>query len=346
MNEIPNKSNKEFMQIAIKEAKIAEENGDVPIGAVIVYENQVIGKAYNQREQLQDPTAHAEIIALTQAAAFLESWRLNGCTMYVTLEPCCMCAGALVLARIDRLVYGCDDQKTGAVKSLYNIVQDERLNQTIIDLSDILNMDISEIQKKIPKNYKEVFTPIEIQDGVLYNKIIEIAERIDKYPGVSWHQKQIRSYLETGSIAHILGYVGTITREEALPYLKSFLLNIVETRQLEESYRESLKQQAQTQQGQVISNKLLRKLKEISEKISEEDYEAAINSAKKAVNLLPYQNNEYYEQAFFVEALARAHRESGDLDRARREYRKITEMTIGRINYGDIYNDSLIFLKE
>jgi tRNA(adenine34) deaminase len=134
MNEILNKSDKELMQIAIKEAKIAEQNGDVPIGAIIVYENQIIGRAYNQREQLQDPTAHAEIIALTQAAAFFESWRLHGCTMYVTLEPCTMCAGALVLARIDRLVYGCDDPKTGAVKSLYNIVTDERLNH-IIDVT-------------------------------------------------------------------------------------------------------------------------------------------------------------------------------------------------------------------
>jgi tRNA(adenine34) deaminase len=127
-----------YMKIAIEQAQIAEENGDVPIGAVIVYEKQIIGKACNQREQLQDPTAHAEIIALTQAAAFIESWRLHGCTMYITLEPCPMCAGALVLARIDRLVYGCDDPKTGAVKSLYNIVNDERLNHTINVASGVL----------------------------------------------------------------------------------------------------------------------------------------------------------------------------------------------------------------
>jgi len=80
---------------------------------------------------LQDPTAHAEIIALTQAAEAVGSWRLHGCTVYVTLEPCPMCAGALVLARVDRLVYGCDDPKTGAVRSLYNIVQDDRLNHRI-----------------------------------------------------------------------------------------------------------------------------------------------------------------------------------------------------------------------
>jgi tRNA(adenine34) deaminase len=125
------KEDQQYMQIAIEQARIAEENGDVPIGAVIVFQTQIIGRAYNQREQLQDPTAHAEIIALTQAAAFLESWRLIDCSIYVTLEPCCMCAGALVLARIKRLVYGCDDPKTGAVKSLYNIVQDERLNHKV-----------------------------------------------------------------------------------------------------------------------------------------------------------------------------------------------------------------------
>jgi tRNA(adenine34) deaminase len=127
-----------YMKLALEEAIIAEENGDVPIGAVIVYQNQIIGRAYNQREQLKDPTAHAEIIALTQAAAFLESWRLHGCTMYVTLEPCPMCAGALVLARLDRLVYGCDDPKAGACKSLYNIVQDKRLNHRLEITSGVL----------------------------------------------------------------------------------------------------------------------------------------------------------------------------------------------------------------
>jgi tRNA(adenine34) deaminase len=132
------KEDEQFMRLAITQAAIAEENGDVPIGAVIVHNGQIIAKAYNQREQLQDPTAHAEIIALTQAASALENWHLNGCTMYVTLEPCCMCAGALVLARIDRLVYGCDDPKTGAVKSLYNIVQDGRLNHCVEVTSGVL----------------------------------------------------------------------------------------------------------------------------------------------------------------------------------------------------------------
>lgn len=136
------------MQKAIDQARIAAENGDVPIGSVIIYKNQIIGKAYNQREQLNDPTAHAEIIALTQAASFLESWRLHDCTIYVTLEPCPMCAGALVLARIDRLVYGCDDPKTGACKSLYNIVQDERLNHRLEVTSGVLAQDCSMLLKE------------------------------------------------------------------------------------------------------------------------------------------------------------------------------------------------------
>ena len=126
------------MRAAIEAAAIAQDNGDVPIGAVVVYEQRIIARAYNQKEQLKDPTAHAEIVALTQAAEFVSNWRLHGCTMYVTLEPCIMCAGALVLARIDRLVYGCDDPKTGAVKSLYNIVQDERLNHRIEVTSGVL----------------------------------------------------------------------------------------------------------------------------------------------------------------------------------------------------------------
>lgn len=148
MNTIDNKQDEHYMLEAIKAAEIAEENGDVPIGAVVVYENQVIGRAYNQREQLNDPTAHAEIIALTQAAAFIESWRLHGCTIYVTLEPCAMCAGALVLGRLDRLVYGCDDPKAGACKSLYNIVQDERLNHRLEVTSGVLADECGELLQR------------------------------------------------------------------------------------------------------------------------------------------------------------------------------------------------------
>lgn len=142
------KDNQQFMLAAIAQAGIAEDNGDVPIGAVIVYENQIIAKGCNQREQLADPTAHAEIIALTAASAALESWRLEGCTMYVTLEPCPMCAGALVLSRMDRLVYGCDDPKTGAVKSLYNIVTDQRLNHQLEVTAGVLDADCASLLQK------------------------------------------------------------------------------------------------------------------------------------------------------------------------------------------------------
>lgn len=120
-----------YMQTAMRQAMIAEENGDVPIGCVIVHQGKIIAKAYNQREMLNDPTAHAEMIALTQAAEYIGNWRLHDCCIYVTLEPCAMCAGALVLSRIDRLVYACTDPKTGACESLYNIVQDDRLNHRL-----------------------------------------------------------------------------------------------------------------------------------------------------------------------------------------------------------------------
>ncbi len=119
---------KPFMEMALRQARLAESLGEVPVGAVVEYEGRVIGQAHNRRELDQDPTAHAEILALRQAAAALGSWRLCGATMYVTLEPCPMCCGALVHARIDHLVYGCDDPKTGAVRSLYRLGEDSRLN--------------------------------------------------------------------------------------------------------------------------------------------------------------------------------------------------------------------------
>ncbi len=129
------------MRMAIDQAYIAEENGDVPIGAIIVHENRVIARAHNQRQLLNDPTAHAEMIALTQASEAVGNWRLHGCTIYVTLEPCPMCAGALVLARVDRLVFGTDDPKAGACGSLYNIVQDGRLNHRLEVVSGVLQED-------------------------------------------------------------------------------------------------------------------------------------------------------------------------------------------------------------
>ncbi len=117
-----------WMGLALAEAEKAASEDEVPIGAVIVRGGQVLGAAHNQREQLRDPTAHAEMIAITQAAAALDSWRLEDCTLYVTLEPCPMCAGAIVQSRIKRVVYGADDPKAGAVSSLYQLLQDTRLN--------------------------------------------------------------------------------------------------------------------------------------------------------------------------------------------------------------------------
>ena len=107
---------------------LAIDEGKQRIYVSDVKENRIVGQAFNQTETLKDPTAHAEILAITQAAAALGDWRLYGCTLYVTKEPCPMCAGALVLARLGRLIYGCDDPKAGACGTLYNIVQDDRLN--------------------------------------------------------------------------------------------------------------------------------------------------------------------------------------------------------------------------
>ena len=126
------------MRLALAEAREAPAHGDVPVGAVAVVQGQVVGRAHNQRELLHDPTAHAEILAITQAAAALGSWRLAGATLYVTLEPCVMCAGAMVLARIDRLVYGAQDPKAGAVESLYHVLADERLNHRVPSAGGVL----------------------------------------------------------------------------------------------------------------------------------------------------------------------------------------------------------------
>jgi len=117
-----------YMQLALDEAERAMREEEVPIGAIIVCRDRVVAQAHNQREQLHDPTAHAEMIAITQAAESLQSWRLDGCTLYVTLEPCPMCAGAILQARIPVVVYGAADPKAGAVQSLYQLLSDSRLN--------------------------------------------------------------------------------------------------------------------------------------------------------------------------------------------------------------------------
>jgi tRNA(adenine34) deaminase len=121
----------EAMELALEQARRAAAGGDVPVGAVVVLDDSVIGSAGNAREATGDPTAHAEILALRQAASKLGTWRLSGATLYVTLEPCPMCAGALVAARVDRLVFGTPDPKAGACGSLYNLCVDPRLNHEL-----------------------------------------------------------------------------------------------------------------------------------------------------------------------------------------------------------------------
>ncbi len=134
------------MQLALDEAARAAEVGEVPIGAVVVDPNgEVIGRGFNRRETWQDPTAHAELLAMRNAAEHLGSWRLVGCTTYVTLEPCPMCAGTMVNARLGRVVYGARDPKAGAVRSLYALVEDPRLNHEVAVTEGVLGEKCGEV---------------------------------------------------------------------------------------------------------------------------------------------------------------------------------------------------------
>lgn len=121
-------NDEDFMRLALKEAGAAAAEDEVPVGCVIVRQGKVLGRDHNRREALKDPTAHAEMLAITEAAEAVGGWRLEGCDLYVTLEPCPMCAGAIVLARLRRVVFGASDPKAGACGSLMNLVQDGRLN--------------------------------------------------------------------------------------------------------------------------------------------------------------------------------------------------------------------------
>jgi tRNA(adenine34) deaminase len=137
----------DWMKQALREAEKAFEQDEVPVGAVVVHEGKVIGRGHNQTERLQDPTAHAEMIALTAAANHLHSRRLEGCTLYVTLEPCPMCAGAIVLSRVPTLVFASFDPKAGACGTLYNIVNDKRLNHTLHVVSGVCDRESEELLK-------------------------------------------------------------------------------------------------------------------------------------------------------------------------------------------------------
>jgi tRNA(adenine34) deaminase len=145
-----------FMQRALREAEQAFGEDEVPVGAVIVHDGRIIGAAHNQREQLRDPTAHAEMIAITQAAESLRSWRLEGCTLYVTLEPCPMCCGAILLARMPWLVYGATDPKAGAVDSLFHLLNDPRLNHRVQVVPHILAPACGEILSRFFRGKREL----------------------------------------------------------------------------------------------------------------------------------------------------------------------------------------------
>ena len=138
----------EFMNIALEEAKEAFLKDEVPVGAVVVYEGKILAKAHNSPISLNDPSAHAEMLALRQAGEIIGNYRLIGAELYVTLEPCVMCAGAIVLARIKRVIYGARDPKCGAVTSLYNILADERLNHQVEVTEGILQEDCGEIMSR------------------------------------------------------------------------------------------------------------------------------------------------------------------------------------------------------
>ena len=130
-----------WMQLALEEARVAATEDEVPVGAVILSGGRVIASGHNQREQLADPTAHAEMIALTQAAASLGSWRLDNCVLYVTFEPCPMCAGAILQARVPCVVWGAADPKAGAVESLYRLFEDSRLNHRVEHIGHVLETE-------------------------------------------------------------------------------------------------------------------------------------------------------------------------------------------------------------
>ena len=142
---MPDTEDEKWMRYALAEARLALKKDEVPIGAVVVHEEKIIGRGHNQVESLNDPTAHAEIIAIGAACNFLNSWRLSGCSIYVTIEPCAMCAGAIVLSRLDRLIFGAKDPKAGACGSLYNIVQDIRLNHQVQVIPYILEKECAQI---------------------------------------------------------------------------------------------------------------------------------------------------------------------------------------------------------
>jgi len=150
------KQDEKWMRVALQEARLALKKKEVPVGAVVVHQDKVIGRGHNQTESLKDPTAHAEILAIGAAANYLNSWRLSDATLYVTLEPCPMCAGALIISRVKKLVFGTYDSKSGACGSLYNLVQDKRLNHQLEVLPEVLKDDCSALLQSFFEKLRKV----------------------------------------------------------------------------------------------------------------------------------------------------------------------------------------------
>jgi tRNA(adenine34) deaminase len=147
-------SPEDYMKEALLEAQKAFDIDEIPVGAVIVKDGRIIGRGYNKTESTKDPTAHAEMLAIQEAAATVGGWRLTGCSLYVTLEPCSMCAGAIILSRLDKLYIGTMDPKAGATGSLMNIPQDRRLNHYVEIETDVLKHDCEQLMKQFFKKIR------------------------------------------------------------------------------------------------------------------------------------------------------------------------------------------------
>lgn len=149
------KTHEEYMELALEEARKAAALGEIPIGAVLVHEGEIIARAHNMRETWQDGTAHAEIIVIQEGCKKLGRWRLSGCALYVTVEPCPMCSGAIVNSRIDTVVYGCPDVKAGGAESIFNIITNPNLNHTATVISGVCEEACAQVMKDFFKRRRE-----------------------------------------------------------------------------------------------------------------------------------------------------------------------------------------------
>ena len=145
----------EYMQLALEQARLAPARGEVPIGAVLVQDGQVLAQVHNFREVWQDPTAHAEVVAIREAATRLGTWRLTGTTLYVTVEPCSMCAGAIIQSRVSRLVFGARDPKAGACGSVFNLPDERRLNHRVQVIGGVMERESQELMQAFFKRLRD-----------------------------------------------------------------------------------------------------------------------------------------------------------------------------------------------